>query len=94
LVRFSLLHELAHVWLLGHLDDGTRAAFLEAEGLPVWRSSEVPWHLRGVEQAADTIAWGLMDERIPLTRFGSPDCEATAGSFELLTGTRPLLACE
>jgi len=35
-----------------------------------------------------------MDERIPLTRFGSPDGDATAGSFEMLTGTRPLPPCE
>jgi hypothetical protein len=93
-VRFALLHELAHVWALGYLDDEVREAFLEREGLPVWRSRDVPWHLRGVEQAADTIAWGLMDERIPLTRFGSPECAATAGAFELLTGAAPLQPCE
>ncbi len=94
-VLTSGLHELAHVWMLDHLDDETRAAFLERVGLNVWRGSgETAWRDRGVEHAAFTIAWALAgtgDATFPL--LPPPDCEELAVRFELLTGRSPITRC-
>lgn len=89
------LHELAHVWMLDHLDDQTRGRFLDRTDLTVWRGSgETAWRERGVEHAAFTIAWGLAgtgDARYPL--LPPPACEELAGRFELLTGRSPITRC-
>ena len=91
--RFGLLHELAHAWMIENLTDSDRSAFLEATGLEAWRDGAVPWHRRGVEVAADTIAWGLLDQRIPLVRFGDPPCATIAARYEMLTGAAPPVSC-
>lgn len=88
------LHELAHVWMLDHLDDETRGAFDDMAGFAVWRGPEAPWHERGVEHAAFTIAWGIAgtaDARYPM--FPAPTCEELAERFRLLTGREPMTAC-
>ena len=87
--RRSLLHELGHVWEHQNVDDDTRQAFLDNRGLLAWADSEAPWNERGNEQAAEAIAWGLMDH--PFTTMipnASPE-ELSAG-FHLLTGTEPI----
>ncbi len=53
----------------------------------------MPWHRRGVEHAAETIAWGLMDLALPLTRLGGPGCAQAARGFAALTGADPLVGC-
>jgi hypothetical protein len=92
-VRFALLHELGHAWLLAEADGNVQEAFLEATGLDTWRSPDVPWHRRGAERAADTLAWGLIDAEVGLTRFGGPPCAEAAATFEILTGTAPPRTC-
>lgn len=92
--RLALLHELAHVWLIDHVDVDTQERFMALVGTQVWRGSEgAPWHERGVEQAAETLAWGLLDEPTTLGRIGDPSCAVVAEGFAVLTGAEPLNRC-
>jgi len=85
----TLLHELGHVWEHQNVDDGTRETFLIQQGLSKWTDSRAKWHERGNEQAAETIAWGLLDHPITtMIPYATPD--ELAASFWLLTGTDPL----
>jgi hypothetical protein len=84
--RLGMLHELSHAWLLENLDTTGEAAFLDLNGLTAWLEGEPSWHLRGAEQAAETLAWGLLEEPIRLVRIGDPACARTAAGYELLTG--------
>jgi hypothetical protein len=89
-VRLLILHELAHAWMDRYVDEPTRQAFLARMGLQEWYAPGFDWGLRGVEQAAQVIAWGLMDEPIRTTRLGDRSCGELAAAFELLTGAAPL----
>jgi len=91
--RFGLLHELAHIWLVEHVDDAGRRAFLTQRGLDVWRDAATPWHRRGVEHAAEILAWGLMDEEVELIRLGSPPCHDLTAGYALITGKAAPRAC-
>lgn len=87
------LHELAHVWMYDHLDDQTRAAFVERADLDVWRGDRL-WAELGVEHAAETIAWGVAGSdaaRYDITP--EPTCTELAARFEVLTGLPPLTSC-
>jgi len=57
--RWTLLHELAHVWAAENLTDADRAGFVELQGLEGWSGSDIAWEDRGTEQAADLVAWAL-----------------------------------
>lgn len=82
-VTYTLLHELAHAWEHHSMDDSTRQAYLEHAGLNAWADPNVDWVDRGVESAATSIAWGLLET--PITNPAAfPD---ELRSFELLTGT-------
>jgi len=81
-LEHTVLHELAHAWEAHQVSDQTRQAFMDRTGLEVWNDRSVDWEDRGIEAAAQTIAWGLMD--VPISR---PDRFAgQAYLFELLTG--------
>lgn len=54
-----ILHELAHAWETSFASEASRVAFLEYWDLQYWRNSEVEWHDRGAERAADAIAFAL-----------------------------------
>ena len=86
----GMLHELAHAWMLDHLDDATRQRVLGVSGRSVWNDAGVAWVDRGVEYAAETLAWGLSVEKLPLVRLGRPPCEQLTAVFEVLTGIAPL----
>lgn len=92
-VRFGLLHELAHAWLQGHTSEETRTALLQQSGRSRWNDLDDPWAERGAEYAAEVIAWGLMDEPLPLIRIGSPSCTEITDAFTSLTGTAPIPTC-
>jgi hypothetical protein len=81
-VGYTLLHELAHAWEYHTMSDETRQAYLEITGLPTWADPEVGWADRGIERAATTIAWGLLET--PITNSAAFVDELR--SFELLTG--------
>lgn len=84
--RTLLLHELAHAWLAEHVDAATEQRFVELRGLADWDWIGVTWASRGVEQAAEIVAWGLVEDPLPLYRLGPPPCDELADAFQLLTG--------
>jgi hypothetical protein len=91
--RLGMLHELGHAWLLQHGSQEDEVAFLQLNELDAWADGSVPWHQRGAEQAAETLAWGLLDEEIALVRVGDPSCDVASSGFEILTGEAPLRDC-
>ncbi len=86
MTRHLMLHEMGHIWLDQNLTAPAREQFLRVEGLRAWNSSSDPWRLRGYEQAAEILAWGL-GERILTPMIPDNDPERTAVDYELLTGT-------
>lgn len=91
--RLSVLHELAHVWLLANEDEPRQQTFVRRVDAASWDDRTSRWFERGVEQAAEVIAWGLMDEPAVLGRIGDPPCETLTDGFTILTGTAPLNTC-
>ncbi len=81
---FIVLHELAHAWEHHSMDDTTRQAFLDHTGLEVWNHADADWTERGIELAANAIAWGLLDET--LTDGEATEYSEQLDRFELLTG--------
>ena len=59
-----ILHELGHAWTALHLTDQQRIEFSGRWGLESWHDPDTPWRLRGAEYAADTVAWGLLEEPV------------------------------
>lgn len=88
--RVAVLHELGHAWMIDRVGDETRRQLLEASGREAWDSLDVSWPERGAEYSAEVLAWGLLDQAIPLVRVDSPPCEELRTAFRLLTGVDPL----
>lgn len=84
------LHELAHAWDRHALAGERRRAFLELRGLGAWRSDVVPWEEIGAEQAAEVVAWGLIDRPVWIVRIGEISCGELRAGYVVLTGTAPL----
>ena len=82
---FILLHELAHAWEHHTMDDTTRQAFLDHTGLDVWTHADAEWNKRGIEMAANAVAWGLLDT--DLTAQDAAGFQEQLHRFEMLTGT-------
>lgn len=79
---FYLLHELAHAWEHHAIGDDHREHLTEEWNLPTWGSHDFAWDERGIEQAAETVAFTLSrtqpTDNDKITRYG---CD-----FERLTG--------
>jgi hypothetical protein len=90
-IRAAMLHEMGHAWLHDQAGDATRRSLLTVSGRRVWSDPDVLWVERGVEYAAEVIAWGLIDEPIRLEQLGNPPCEELTAAFDVLTGRRPIL---
>lgn len=89
------LHELAHVWMYDRLDDSDRRAFLDRVGLDAWRDVDTFWPERGVEVAAETIAWGLAGtEGAQYLIMPVPDCAELTERYVMLTGQDPVTTCD
>ena len=92
--KHLLLHEIAHAWLHDHLDPATRTEFTTLVNAPSWNDPEDPWKTRGVEWAAEILAWGLNDQPPPaLPSIGSPNCDLITDGYQTLTGTPPPHDC-
>jgi len=87
--RRTLVHELAHAWSFDALTEDDRRTFLKLRGLQSWLDPEDPWHLRGAEQAAEIVLWGLVDFEIVLVKLPDRSCDELTRAFLLLTGQLP-----
>jgi hypothetical protein len=85
----TILHELAHAWTHYNLTEDDLVRFLRFRGLDTWADGETPWQERGSEQAAEVIAWALMDREIDIGTIRGANPETLAQAYELLTSTRP-----
>lgn len=87
--KHTLLHELGHAWSEHTLTDEDREWFLTLRGLATWGDDRVEWSEQGSEQAAEIIAWALIDEAVQLS-IGNASHEALARAYVQLTGSLPL----
>ena len=92
LARSTTLHELGHVWMSargrgGPVPPEVTERFTEQAGLPTWADNAHVWQDRGVELAASTIAWALMDEPVVHPDFADRfRCSELGDLFTTLTG--------
>jgi len=86
--ELPILHEIGHAWAQYGLSDGERAAYVEHQGLVSWNDSETRWRDRGSEDAANTLAWGLLATPLRNMPSEGPLAEK-AEAFRLLTGLDP-----
>jgi hypothetical protein len=86
----TLLHEYSHPWMAQNLTENTQRAFMRLVGVSRWEDPDEDWDQRGVEQAANTIMFGLMNEPLSMEPAA---CQAFAAKFRLLTGVDPLAPC-
>jgi hypothetical protein len=85
------LHEIAHAWDRYTLTDRRRAAFLQLRDLEEWwDNGSAPWHTYGAEQAAQIVAWGLIDRPIHVATIPDSDCLDLRTGYFLLIGRPPL----
>ena len=90
LPKAVLLHELGHAWMNENLDQAARERFLRTSGKPTWASTRNDWGDRGVELAASTLSWTLMDQPQPLNRrLGTHSCPELAELYQILVGKAP-----
>jgi hypothetical protein len=86
----TALHELAHAWMDEHLTPEVIEQFLAATGMPTWSSPKHTWGQRGVELAAETIAWATADHHIRVNpKLGPHTCDELAQDYQILTGRPP-----
>lgn len=85
------LHETAHAWAAHDMDEGRRADFRALRGWTDWSNhGEVPWHENGTEQAAEIIAWGLVDRPFGVATIHDASCDDLDAGYRTLTGQPPL----
>jgi hypothetical protein len=89
-VTKATLHELAHAWMDEHLSSQIIEQFQEAASMPTWSDPEHAWGERGVELAAETIAWALTDQPSRVNpKLGPHTCDEVAQYYQILTGHTP-----
>jgi hypothetical protein len=87
----TVLHELAHAWTQQTLSEQAREQFLALRDLDTWGDDEYPWEEQGSEQAAEIIAWALIDEELQLATINDAGPDALTRAYEQLTGSLPTL---
>lgn len=86
-----VLHETAHAWAAHGLVEGRRAEFQTLRGWTHWSNhGETPWHENGTEQAAEIIAWGLVDRPFGVVTIHDTTCDELDAGYRALTGQAPL----
>ena len=83
--RIVFLHEIGHAWSKYALTQSERAEYVEQRGMESWNDPETPWRARGSEDAANTLAWGLIDDPIRGMMPDGPLAQKNE-AFKLLTG--------
>lgn len=86
--RYTMLHELGHVFDRHALTDADREAFMQLRGVDSWQDGE--WLEMGQEHLADVVAWGLDETTARAGRTRPNDDASLAAAFELVAGVPPL----
>jgi len=94
LAKLSMLHELAHPWLEANIDPQRRQTFLDLTNTVSWNDESADWDERGVEWAAEILAWGVLDRPMELLRLGFPSCDLRFNAFRILVKEEPVNLCE
>ena len=63
--KTTMVHELAHAWLETTMTVDDQQAFVKLRGLDRWHGGP-DWDQRGAEQAAEIVAWAVMDSDITI----------------------------
>lgn len=79
---------MAHAWTYHNLDDAARVAFVEHARLDTWGDHSYQHRVRGIDQAANAISWGIGVKRLEAGRVNSYDDYLYR--YELLTGRQTL----
>ena len=82
------LHEFAHAWENRSAKDEARQELLDGLGLESWTGGDVSYRKRGIEAAANLIAWGLIVPSAAESGL-APDTERL-DLFTSFTGVEPL----
>jgi hypothetical protein len=85
---FITLHEFAHAWENHSSTDDARQELLDGIGLESWTGGDVNYRKRGIEAAANLIAWGLISPSAAESGL-SPDTDRL-DLFASFTGVEPL----
>ncbi|MCL1600646.1 MAG: hypothetical protein M3112_03815 [Actinomycetia bacterium] len=85
---FIILHEFGHAWENRFGTDDAREQLLDGLGLEFWTGADVKYRRRGVEAAANLIAWGLSSPSVA-ERGQSPNTDRL-DLFASFTGSVPL----
>ena len=88
-----ILHEMGHAWTALHLTDQQRREFSRRWGLESWHDPDTPWRLRGAEHAADTIAWGLLEEPVGCHLPNGPIAHRLQAFRQLTAVDSPRVRC-
>ena len=84
--KWTVLHELGHVWIATNTTQVEHDHFVQQAGLGSWADTDAPWGERGVEVAASALAWGLMDEPWPHPPLSGRSCDELRSLFTTLAG--------
>jgi hypothetical protein len=79
------LHEIGHGWSESNLSEDERSGYVEERGLESWNDPDTAWGDRGSEDAANTLAWGLVDDPISDMLPDGPLAQRNE-AFRMLTG--------
>jgi hypothetical protein len=73
-----------------HLTAEVIERFLTVTGKPTWASSTHTWGDRGVELAAETLAWAMTDQPSRINpKLGPHTCDELTQYYQILTGRTP-----
>jgi hypothetical protein len=93
-LRRVLRHELAHAWVETYAAAAARQSFLRTVGATEWEDPQQTATLRGIEWAAETVAWGVArDGSSTPPSLRHPDCAVLALAYLSLTGHAAPLTC-
>jgi hypothetical protein len=85
---FIILHELAHAWENRLGTDEAREQLLDGLELEFWTGVDVKYRQRGIEAAANLIAWGLTSPSV--AERGQAPSTDRLDLFASFTGVAPL----